>query len=53
MLLIQFILLKKKIRFWNSPDDINAWNTFMNMKIDFINTDHIRELADYLNNHSK
>lgn len=45
--------LKKKIRFWNSPDNINAWNTFMDMKIDFINTDHINDLADYLNNHSK
>lgn len=40
--------VKKKIRFWNAPDDINSWNTFMKMKIDFINTDHIRELADHL-----
>jgi alkaline phosphatase len=44
--------MKKKIRFWNSPDDINAWNTFMKMKIDFINTDHIVRLAEFLNNHS-
>lgn len=41
--------LKKKIRFWNSPDNPEAWNTFMDMGIDFINTDHIVELADYLN----
>jgi alkaline phosphatase len=40
--------LKKKIRFWNAPDGANSWNTFMKMKIDFINTDHIRELADHL-----
>ena len=41
--------LKKKIRFWNSPDNPDAWNTFMEMGIDFINTDHIIEIAEYLN----
>jgi len=41
--------LHKKIRFWNSPDDINAWNTFMRMGIDYINTDKIIKLAEYLN----
>lgn len=45
--------LNKKIRFWNAPDDINAWKTFMNMRIDFINTDHILKLSEYLNNHGK
>jgi len=44
--------LKKKIRFWNSPDNPDAWKTFMEMGIDFINTDHIVELADYLNKRS-
>lgn len=43
--------VKKKIRFWNAPDNADSWNTFMKMKIDFINTDHIIKLADYLNNH--
>lgn len=42
--------LNKKIRFWNAPDDINAWNTFMNMGIDYINTDRIIKLSEYLNN---
>jgi alkaline phosphatase len=45
--------LNKKIRFWNAPDDINAWNTFMNMKSDYINTDHIIKLSEYLNNPGK
>jgi alkaline phosphatase len=45
--------LNKRIRFWNAPDDINAWNTFMKMKSDFINTDHIVKLAEYLNNGGK
>jgi alkaline phosphatase len=43
--------MKKKIRFWNAPDDINSWNTFIKMKIDFINTDHIVKLTGFLNNY--
>jgi alkaline phosphatase len=43
--------LNKKIRFWNAPDGADSWDTFMKMKIDFINTDHIIKLAEYLNNH--
>jgi alkaline phosphatase len=42
--------LKKKIRFWNAPDDIFAWKTFMNLGVDYINTDHINELSEFLNN---
>ena len=45
--------VNKKIRFWNAPDDVNAWSTFINMGIDYINTDHINMLADYLNKRSK
>jgi alkaline phosphatase len=41
--------IKKKIRFWNSPDDFNAWKTFMQMGVDYINTDHIEKLGNYLN----
>jgi alkaline phosphatase len=41
--------LNKKIRFWNAPDDINAWDTFIDLGIDYINTDKIEKLADYLN----
>jgi alkaline phosphatase len=44
--------MKKKIRFWNSPDEINSWNTFMKMKVDFINTDQIVKLAGFLNKHN-
>jgi alkaline phosphatase len=55
---IQFVIdsvhaLNKKIRFWNAPDDINAWETFMNMRVDYLNTDHIVKLSEYLNNRSK
>ena len=40
--------IKKKIRFWNSPDNMNAWKTFQMMGIDYINTDHIVELTEFL-----
>jgi alkaline phosphatase len=28
--------LKKKIRFWNAPDNINSWQTFMRLQVDYI-----------------
>ena len=40
--------IHKKIRFWNAPDQPQAWKTLINLRVDYINTDHIRELADYL-----
>ena len=40
--------LKKQIRFWNAPDHSTAWKTLMNMRVDYINTDHIPELSAYL-----
>lgn len=43
----------KKIRFWNAPDNIAAWKTFMSLGIDFINTDHINELAEFLESSGK
>jgi len=42
--------LNKKIRFWNAPDDAYAWKTLMNLKVDYLNTDHIQELSTYLQN---
>lgn len=40
--------LNKKIRFWNAPDNINAWNILMEMGVDYINTDKITGLSGYL-----
>ena len=40
--------INKKIRFWNAPDTSNAWRILMNLKVDYINTDHIPELSSYL-----
>ena len=42
--------LNKKIRFWNAPDSTSAWKALMNLKVDYINTDHINELSTYLQN---
>jgi alkaline phosphatase len=40
----------KKIRFWGTPDNINAWKMLMNMGIDYLNTDKVEELGPYLRN---
>ena len=45
--------LKKKVRFWNAPDNKNSWQTFMRLQVDFINTDHIKELAIFSINTNK
>jgi alkaline phosphatase len=39
---------KKAVRFWDAPDVTNAWNQFMRLQVDFINTDHIAALSAYL-----
>ncbi|MGN6494531.1 MAG: alkaline phosphatase [Agriterribacter sp.] len=41
--------LHKKIRFWGGPDNINTWYTFINLNVDYINTDRVEELAVFLN----
>jgi len=40
--------INKKIRFWNAPDNQDAWKILMGLKVDFINTDHIPELSTFL-----
>ena len=37
----------KKVRFWAFPDNPNAWRTAVEMGIDFINTDHPADVAEY------
>lgn len=39
---------QKKIRFWNAPDIVNSWYSYLDMGIDFINTDHIESLSGFL-----
>lgn len=42
--------LNKKIRFWNAPDIVPAWITLEKLNVDYINTDKIAELTDFLKN---
>jgi hypothetical protein len=39
--------LRKPVRFWDAPDQANAWHHLELLKVDYINTDHIKALADY------
>jgi alkaline phosphatase len=41
--------LKRKIRFWATEDTPEAWKMLMDLSVDYINTDKINELADFLN----
>lgn len=38
----------KPVRFWGNPDHPNGWELFLKWGVDYINTDKINELADYL-----
>ena len=40
--------LQKKVRFWAIPDYVIAWDKMMELEVDYINTDHIRQLSDFL-----
>jgi hypothetical protein len=40
--------LGKKIRLWNTPDFIEGWHKLMELGIDYINTDSIKALAEFL-----
>ena len=42
--------LNKPIRFWATPDNPTAWRKMVQLKIDYINTDKIGELAEFLRN---
>lgn len=40
--------LQKKFRFWATPDTATAWAAMMRLGVDYINTDQVNGLADYL-----
>lgn len=43
----------KPIRFWGTPDGVNAWNTFHEMGIDIINTDKPELCTDFFKNFNR
>lgn len=40
--------LKKPVRLWGSPDHKKGWEELIRLKIDFLNTDRVTDLADFL-----
>lgn len=38
----------KKVRFWNAPDFVEGWEKMIELGVDYINTDSIKALAQYL-----
>lgn len=38
----------KTVRFWAAPDNPNAWRQLMKLQVDYINTDSIKALSDFL-----
>jgi alkaline phosphatase len=42
--------LQKPVRFWDAPDFPQAWSRLIKLQVDYLNTDHIRQLADFLRN---
>lgn len=40
---------QKPVRYWDAPDTKNAWYELMLLQVDYINTDHIADLAEFLN----
>lgn len=49
----KFHNLNKKFRFWGTPDNINTWKKMMSFNVDYLNTDKVVELGDYLRNAPK
>lgn len=45
--------LKKPVRFWGGPDVMEAWLKLQKWKVDFINTDHVPELAGFIQQHKR
>jgi alkaline phosphatase len=40
----------KKIRFWGTQDNVNTWMTLMTLKVDYIATDNVPTLTQFIKN---
>ena len=40
--------LGKKVRLWNAPDNLEGWQRLMELGVDYLNTDSIKALAEFL-----
>lgn len=45
--------MHKKMRLWDAPDNPAAWQQLMKLGVDYINTDKIEELHQYLDAHKQ
>jgi alkaline phosphatase len=42
--------LNRAFRFWGVPDNATTWKIMMGLGVDYLNTDHIQDLARFLGN---
>lgn len=40
--------LGKKVRLWNAPDNMEGWSKLMALGVDYLNTDSIKALSEFL-----
>jgi alkaline phosphatase len=40
--------LGKKVRLWNAPDNMEGWSRLIELGVDYLNTDSIKALAEFL-----
>jgi hypothetical protein len=38
----------KRLRLWASPESVDVWKVLFDAKVDFLNTDHLEELSQFL-----
>jgi hypothetical protein len=43
--------LGKKVRLWNAPDNLEGWSRLIELGVDYLNTDSIKALAEFLKTH--
>ncbi|MCC9167871.1 alkaline phosphatase [Pontibacter harenae] len=40
--------LNKKLRFWATPDNVNTWQTLVHLGVDYVGTDDVAGLSNYI-----
>jgi alkaline phosphatase len=43
----------KKVRFWSTPDNVNAWIALQKLGVDYIGTDEVAKLSDFITDKMK
>jgi len=45
--------LNKKMRFWATPDNVNTWQTLVHLGVDYLGTDDVIGLSNYIEDRPK